>query len=63
MEALYKRLERIRTSLQACILKRLKELNHVSIIPSEQPPESGELIELVDRYLDQRLDEAGRQAP
>jgi len=29
----------------------------VSIIPSEQPPESGELIELVDRYLDQRLDE------
>jgi hypothetical protein len=30
----------------------------VSIIPSEQPPESGELIELVDRYLDQRLDEA-----
>jgi RNA polymerase sigma factor (sigma-70 family) len=26
MEALYKRLERIRTSLQACILKRLKEL-------------------------------------
>lgn len=30
----------------------------MSIIPSEQPPESGELIELVDRYLDQRLDEA-----
>jgi hypothetical protein len=30
----------------------------VSIIPSEQPPESVELIELVDRYLDQRLDEA-----
>jgi hypothetical protein len=29
----------------------------VSIIPSEQSPESGELIELVDRYLDQRLDE------
>jgi hypothetical protein len=29
----------------------------VSIIPPEQPPESGELIELVDRYLDQRLDE------
>lgn len=29
----------------------------MSIIPSEQPPESGELIELVDRYLDQRLDE------
>ncbi len=27
MEALYKRLERIRTSLQACILKRLKELH------------------------------------
>lgn len=26
MEALYKRLERIRTSLQGCILKRLKEL-------------------------------------
>ena len=26
MEALYKRLERIRTSLQSCILKRLKEL-------------------------------------
>ena len=31
----------------------------MSIIPSEQAPESGELIELVDRYLDQRLDEAG----
>jgi hypothetical protein len=30
----------------------------VSIIPSEQPPESGELMKLVDRYLDQRLDEA-----
>lgn len=30
----------------------------MNIIPSEQPPESGELIELVDRYLDQRLDEA-----
>jgi hypothetical protein len=30
----------------------------VSIIPSERSPESGELIELVDRYLDQRLDEA-----
>jgi len=30
----------------------------VRIIPSEQPPESGELIELVDRYLDQRLDES-----
>jgi hypothetical protein len=29
----------------------------MSIIPSEQPP-SVELIELVDRYLDQRLDEA-----
>lgn len=29
----------------------------MSIIPSEQSPESGELIELVDRYLDQRLDE------
>ncbi len=29
----------------------------MSIIPPEQPPESGELIELVDRYLDQRLDE------
>jgi hypothetical protein len=28
------------------------------MISSEQPPESGELIELVDRYLDQRLDEA-----
>jgi RNA polymerase sigma factor (sigma-70 family) len=27
MEALYKRLERIRTSLQGCILKRLKELH------------------------------------
>jgi len=27
MEALYKRLERIRTSLQSCIVKRLKELN------------------------------------
>lgn len=27
MEALYKRLERIRTSLQSCILKRLKELH------------------------------------
>lgn len=27
-------------------------------IPSERPPESGDLIELVDRYLDQRLDEA-----
>jgi DNA-directed RNA polymerase specialized sigma24 family protein len=26
MEALYKRLERIRTSLQSCIMKRLKEL-------------------------------------
>jgi hypothetical protein len=33
----------------------------VNIIPSEQPPESGELIELVDRYLDQQLDEAGGQ--
>ncbi len=30
----------------------------MSLIPSEQPPESGELIELVDRYLDQRLAEA-----
>lgn len=30
----------------------------MSIIPAEQPPGSGELIELVDRYLDQRLDEA-----
>lgn len=30
----------------------------MNIIPSEPPPESGELIELVDRYLDQRLDEA-----
>ncbi len=30
----------------------------MSLIPSEQPPESTELIELVDRYLDQRLDEA-----
>jgi hypothetical protein len=30
----------------------------VSIIPSEQPPGSSELTELVDRYLDQRLDEA-----
>ena len=30
----------------------------MNIIPSEQPPESVELIELVDRYLDQRLDEA-----
>lgn len=30
----------------------------MSIIPSEQAPESGELIDLVDRYLDQRLDEA-----
>ena len=30
----------------------------MSLIPSEQPAESGELIELVDRYLDQRLDEA-----
>jgi hypothetical protein len=29
----------------------------VNIIPSEQPPESGELIDLVDRFLDQRLDE------
>ena len=29
----------------------------MNIIPSEQPPERGELIELVDRYLDQRLDE------
>jgi hypothetical protein len=29
----------------------------VSLISSELPPESGELIELVDRYLDQRLDE------
>ena len=29
----------------------------MNIIPSEQPPESVELIELVDRYLDQRLDE------
>jgi len=27
MEALYKRLERIRTSLQSCILKRIKELH------------------------------------
>lgn len=31
----------------------------MSLIPSELPPENGELIELVDRYLDQRLDEAG----
>lgn len=30
----------------------------MSLIPSEQPPVSGELVELVDRYLDQRLDEA-----
>ncbi len=30
----------------------------MNLIPSEQPPESGELIELVDRFLDQRLDEA-----
>jgi hypothetical protein len=30
----------------------------MNLIPSEQEPESGELIELVDRYLDQRLDEA-----
>jgi len=30
----------------------------VNIIPSEHPPESGELIALVDRFLDQRLDEA-----
>jgi hypothetical protein len=30
----------------------------VSIIPSETAPESSELIELVDRYLDQRLNEA-----
>ena len=30
----------------------------MSLIPTEQPPESGELIDLVDRYLDQRLDEA-----
>ena len=29
----------------------------MNIIPLEQAPESGELIELVDRYLDQRLDE------
>ena len=29
----------------------------MSIIPSEQPLESGVLIELVDRYLDQRLNE------
>ena len=28
----------------------------MSLIPSEQAPESSELIELVDRYLDQRLD-------
>jgi hypothetical protein len=31
----------------------------VNLIPSEQAPESGELIDLVDRYLDQRLDEVG----
>ena len=31
----------------------------MSLIPSEQPPQSSELTELVDRYLDQRLDEAG----
>ena len=30
----------------------------MSITPSELPPESGELIDLVDRFLDQRLDEA-----
>lgn len=30
----------------------------MNIIPSELPPESSELIELVDRYLDQRLDDA-----
>jgi hypothetical protein len=30
----------------------------VNLIPSEPPQESAELIELVDRYLDQRLDEA-----
>lgn len=29
----------------------------MNIIPSEQPQESAELIELVDRFLDQRLDE------
>ena len=29
----------------------------MSIIPTEQPSENGELIELVERYLDQRLDE------
>lgn len=29
----------------------------MSLIPSEQSPDSGELVELVDRYLDQRLDE------
>lgn len=31
----------------------------MNLISPEQPQESGELIELVDRYLDQRLDEAG----
>lgn len=30
----------------------------MSLIPSELPPENAELIDLVDRYLDQRLDEA-----
>ena len=30
----------------------------MSLIPSEQPLENSDLIELVDRYLDQRLDEA-----
>ena len=30
----------------------------MNLIPSEQPPEGGELIDLVDRFLDQRLDEA-----
>jgi hypothetical protein len=34
-------------------------LAYVNPISSEQPEQSGELIELVDRYLDQRLDEAG----
>lgn len=33
----------------------------MSLIPSEPPPENGELIELVDRYLDQRLDDAGAE--
>jgi hypothetical protein len=33
-------------------------IKRLSIISTEQPPESGELIDLVERFLDQQLNEA-----